>query len=106
MTTVPEVKAGYRAATLSMARLNRIGAQLMHKYGATAATDVTGFGILGHAINLAQNQVHGQNSTQSCYKPCKLSKPGKISSVQNQATTLFLASSTLRTVQNLAKNLF
>lgn len=57
VTSVAEVKAGYRAATLSMARLNRIGAQLMHKYGATAATDVTGFGILGHATNLAQNQV-------------------------------------------------
>jgi len=28
----------------------------MHRYGAHAATDVTGFGILGHATNLAQNQ--------------------------------------------------
>jgi len=57
VTTVDEVKAAYRAAELSMARLNRIGAELMHKYGATAATDVTGFGILGHASNLALNQV-------------------------------------------------
>jgi len=57
VTTVEEVRAGYRAASLSMARLNRIGAKLMHKYGATSCTDVTGFGILGHAINLAQNQV-------------------------------------------------
>ena len=39
-----------------MARLNLTGAKLMHKYGATACTDVTGFGILGHAVNLAQNQ--------------------------------------------------
>lgn len=29
---------------------------LMHKYNAHGATDVTGFGILGHADNLAQNQ--------------------------------------------------
>ena len=28
----------------------------MHKYKGTACTDVTGFGILGHADNLAQNQ--------------------------------------------------
>lgn len=31
-------------------------AMLMHKYNAHGATDVTGFGILGHADNLAQNQ--------------------------------------------------
>lgn len=28
----------------------------MHKYNAHGATDVTGFGILGHAKNLAKNQ--------------------------------------------------
>jgi len=28
----------------------------MHKYNAHGATDVTGFGILGHAQNLAKNQ--------------------------------------------------
>ena len=39
-----------------MARLNRNAACLMHKYDAHAATDVTGFGILGHASNLANNQ--------------------------------------------------
>jgi len=57
VTTEDEVKRSYRAAELSMARLNRVGAELMHKYGASAATDVTGFGILGHASNLAKNQV-------------------------------------------------
>jgi len=56
VTTVEEVKAAFRAAELSMARLNRIGAKLMHKHGATSATDVTGFGILGHARNLAEYQ--------------------------------------------------
>lgn len=39
-----------------MAMLNRTAARLMHKYDAHAATDVTGFGILGHASNLAANQ--------------------------------------------------
>merc|ERR1719348_865314 len=57
VTNETEVKNAYKSATLSMARLNLIGARLMHKYGATAATDVTGFGILGHAKNLAENQL-------------------------------------------------
>ncbi len=51
-----EAVRAYRMAMHSMARLNRSGALLMHKYAAHAATDVTGFGILGHAKNLAQNQ--------------------------------------------------
>ena len=39
-----------------MASLNRGPAGLMHKYRAKACTDVTGFGILGHAQNLASVQ--------------------------------------------------
>jgi selenide,water dikinase len=46
----------YDQATHHMARLNRNGAGLMHKHGAHAATDVTGFGLLGHARNLAEAQ--------------------------------------------------
>lgn len=57
IVTVEEVKAAYRQGMLSMARLNLTGAKLMHKYKAGAATDVTGFGILGHAKNLAENQI-------------------------------------------------
>ena len=37
----------------SMATLNRNAATLMRKYASHGATDVTGFGILGHAENLA-----------------------------------------------------
>jgi selenide,water dikinase len=44
-------------AVSSMCRLNRNGAKLLLKYGAHACTDVTGFGILGHAQNLSENQV-------------------------------------------------
>merc|ERR1719265_1648439 len=40
----------------SMRRLNRAGAAAMITHGAHGATDVTGFGILGHAGNLANNQ--------------------------------------------------
>lgn len=39
-----------------MARLNLNAAKLMHKYQGHAATDVTGFGLLGHADNLAGSQ--------------------------------------------------
>jgi len=46
----------YEKSIDSMSRLNRIGAILMHKYGAHACTDVTGFGLLGHAQNLVSNQ--------------------------------------------------
>jgi len=56
VVTVEQVKKAYEDAMFSMARLNKNSAMLMHKYGAHAATDVTGFGILGHATNLVENQ--------------------------------------------------
>lgn len=40
-------------AVTSMKTLNKKAAELMTEYGATACTDVTGFGLLGHAHNLA-----------------------------------------------------
>jgi len=45
--------AVYDQAVAQMGRLNREGAAAMHAHGAHAATDVTGFGLLGHADNLA-----------------------------------------------------
>ncbi len=39
-----------------MATLSLVGARLLRKYKANACTDVTGFGILGHANYLAQAQ--------------------------------------------------
>lgn len=56
VTTAEEVEKAYQDAMHSMARLNRNAARLMHKFDAHGATDVTGFGILGHARNLAANQ--------------------------------------------------
>lgn len=41
------------AAITEMAALNRIGSELMVKHGATSATDITGFSLLGHGYELA-----------------------------------------------------
>ena len=54
--SVSEVKTAYKKAMHSMACLNKNAAKLMHKYNAHCSTDVTGFGILGHAKNLVLNQ--------------------------------------------------
>jgi selenide,water dikinase len=54
--TESEVLDAYNMAMHSMARLNRNGARLMGRNYCNGATDVTGFGLLGHATNLAKNQ--------------------------------------------------
>lgn len=46
--------ADLRAAAETMARLNRTARDAMQAAGVKAATDVTGFGLLGHAGNLAK----------------------------------------------------
>ena len=46
----------YEIAVRSMAHLNAAAADAMRDCGATGATDVTGFGLLGHAANLASVQ--------------------------------------------------
>lgn len=56
VVTEEQVLKAYNVAMTQMARLNRTGAQLMQKYEAHGATDVTGFGILGHTRNLAACQ--------------------------------------------------
>jgi len=56
IVTKEDAARAYEYAMYSMARLNRTAAKLMHKYGAHGATDVTGFGLLGHGTNLAKNQ--------------------------------------------------
>ena len=42
MVSDEDVRKAYQRAMDSMARLNRTGARLMHKYNAHGATDVTG----------------------------------------------------------------
>ncbi|EAX46979.1 Selenide, water dikinase [Thermosinus carboxydivorans Nor1] len=44
---------GVRAATESMAALNRYAAEAATRYSVNACTDITGFGLLGHLYELA-----------------------------------------------------
>jgi len=44
----------YKVATESMATLNRYGAEAMTECGASSATDITGYGFLGHAQEMAE----------------------------------------------------
>jgi selenide,water dikinase len=46
--------AVYEEAIEGMKMLNRIAGELMAQAGAHACTDVTGFGLLGHAYNIAE----------------------------------------------------
>ena len=41
-------------ATVLMTTLNALAAELMIKYGTSAATDVTGFGLLGHLLEMCE----------------------------------------------------
>lgn len=47
-------EAATAAAIMSMRTLNRDAARIGHKYGVTSATDVTGFGLLGHLRNIVR----------------------------------------------------
>src|SRR5688572_29082021 len=38
----------------SMLRLNRVAARVARQFGATGATDITGYGLLGHGIEMVQ----------------------------------------------------
>ena len=55
-STESELIDAYYRAEQQMGTLSIVGASLIRKYKAGACTDVTGFGILGHANYLAQAQ--------------------------------------------------
>jgi selenide,water dikinase len=47
-------RAGYDALIASTTRLNTLGSELAGRAGVHAVTDVTGFGLLGHALELSR----------------------------------------------------
>jgi selenide,water dikinase len=49
--TTPEILDG---AVRSMLRLNRVAARVAGQFGAAGATDITGFGLLGHAAEMIE----------------------------------------------------
>lgn len=51
-----KIQKAFKQVCEQMSRLNRNAAKLLHKYEAHSSTDVTGFGLLGHAENLARVQ--------------------------------------------------
>ena len=44
----------YQASLDTMKQLNRSGAEIMQKYNVKCATDITGFGLIGHALEMAK----------------------------------------------------
>ena len=44
----------YEEALLQMKTLNKVGMEVMQQLGVTGATDITGFGLIGHAAKMAQ----------------------------------------------------
>jgi selenide,water dikinase len=47
-------QSDYRRALEQMKQLNRQGAELAVKYGVSGMTDITGFGLAGHAMKMAE----------------------------------------------------
>jgi selenide,water dikinase len=70
LITREEAEDMIHAAVCSMARLNRNGGLLMIGAEAHAGTDVTGFGIVGHAQNLVENQAAEDLGMEIHTLPC------------------------------------
>ena len=63
--TIAEIDYLYTRAANGMARLNYHGAKFMRDFKAVTCTDVTGFGLIGHARNLVESQEMSPSSAIS-----------------------------------------
>ncbi|KAF8564194.1 hypothetical protein P879_09396 [Paragonimus westermani] len=88
ITTNENVRSLFHAATMSMTHLNRTAARLMHKYGAHGCTDVTGFGLMGHAENLVKFQKNSKLAFKIHSLPC-LASTVQLSKALNDRFKLF-----------------
>lgn len=63
--SIEEIDYLYTRAANGMARLNYHGAKYMRDFNAVTCTDVTGFGLVGHARNLVESQEISSSSAIS-----------------------------------------
>ena len=67
---------GYAALIASTTQLNTLGAELAGLAGVHAVTDVTGFGLLGHALEMCRGAgPDGSRSTRTPRRCCRASRP-------------------------------
>jgi selenide, water dikinase len=85
--TREDVMDAYNKAVECMTMLNVTAAKLMHIYNAHAATDVTGFGLTGHAENLLSFQTQNLDFIISSLPVIKHVK--KIAEVLNRQQKLY-----------------
>lgn len=70
-----------------MISLNDVAARLMHKFKAHGSTDITGFGLVGHAENLLEHQEQNVNFVVTSLPVFKHVK--KISELLNRQQKLY-----------------
>ena len=84
---------GYQALVASTTQLNTVGARLPDIDGVHAVTDVTGFGLLGHALEMARGGGVDRRSKPDgcrCWTPCEdLIRAGRVTGASGRNWTSY-----------------